>query len=1036
MRLNVDALSDLTILKSNRAAPAVLASRQAPQATFTVINTNDSGAGSLRQAILDANANSGADTISFSISGAQTITPLSVLPTITDPVTIDGTTQPGFAGTPIIEISGSSVPNGTNGLTITGGSTTVRGLVINRFFNGDAIEFRTNGGNVVEGNFLGTNLAGNAIADAVRINRSGVFINGPPNNLIGGTTASARNLISANAQGIGISGVSGIDTTGNLVQGNFIGTNAAGTADLGNGFLGVSLFRAVVTIGGTMAGAPNIISGNGNKGIGFDASSGTLVQANFIGTDVTGNVDLGNTQAGIIVANASANNTFGGTTTAARNIVSGNDDHGLQIRSAGTNGNLVQGNFIGTNALGTAAIGNAVHGVSIEASSNTIGGATVSARNIISASGQDGISVFTETSSTTGIIVQNNYIGTDVNGTNCLGNGRDGIFVNRGSVGHTIADNLITCNGRNGVFIPNVPTNDPGVRIFLDNNSVYANGALGIDLGDPGITPNDFQDVDGGANLQQNFPILTSFAAGAQIESEAPESRSVNGAAITREKPIAPEAVTVNATLNSAPNTSFTVHWYFSGDSQCLINQQASRPLVTGKVPNVNTNTNGDAQFNFPFDFPAGINNGIINCTATDPQGNTSEFSACLPVNAGGSQTPSVQLDASSYSAGESIGSKVVTVARTGNTTSASTVNYTTSDTAGASPCNSLNTGVASSRCDYETTLGTLSFAAGESSKTISIPVIDDAYAEGSESLTVTLSNATGASLGSPHSAPLTITDNETQNGPNPINAARYFVRMHYLDFLNREPDTNGWDFWTNQITNCGSDVGCTEVKRVDGSASFFLSIEFQQTGYLVERAYKSAYGDTTGTSTFNGAHQLTVPIVRFNEFLTDTQQITRGVIVLQPGWEQLLESNKVAFFNEFVQRSRFMNAFPTTMTPAQFVDLLNTNAGNVLSASERTTAINRFGVAGNTTNQTARAQALRQVAEDRDLESAEFNRAFVLMQYFGYLRRNPNDPQDSDYTGYDFWLTKLNQFGGNYINAEMVKAFISSTEYGQRFGP
>jgi hypothetical protein len=200
--------------------------------------------------------------------------------------------------------------------------------------------------------------------------------------------------------------------------------------------------------------------------------------------------------------------------------------------------------------------------------------------------------------------------------------------------------------------------------------------------------------------------------------------------------------------------------------------------------------------------------------------------------------------------------------------------------------------------------------------------------------------------------------------------------------------------------------------------------------------AYKSAYGDTTGTSTFNGAHQLTVPIVRFNEFLTDTQQITRGVIVLQQGWEQLLESNKVAFFNEFVQRSRFMNAFPTTMTPAQFVDLLNTNAGNVLSASERTTAINRFGGAGNTTNQTARAQALRQVAEDRDLESAEFNRAFVLMQYFGYLRRNPNDPQDSDYTGYDFWLTKLNQFNGNYNAAEMVKAFITSIEYGQRFGP
>jgi hypothetical protein len=361
------------------------------------------------------------------------------------------------------------------------------------------------------------------------------------------------------------------------------------------------------------------------------------------------------------------------------------------------------------------------------------------------------------------------------------------------------------------------------------------------------------------------------------------------------------------------------------------------------------------------------------------------------------------------------------------------TVNYLTSDTAGANRCDVLN-GVASSRCDYEMSLGTVSFAAGETSKTISIPIIDDAYAEGSETLTVTLSNATGASLGTPSSAPVIISDNETTNGPNPISDARYYVRVHYTDFLNREPDARGWYFWSNHTTGCGNPD--LLVCRINVSASFFLSIEFQQTGYLVERVYKVAYGDADGTSTFPTPHSLKVPMVRFNEFLADSQQITRGVIVLQAGWEQLLESNKVAFFAEFVQRARFTSAFPPPMTPAQFVDLLNTNAGNVLSASERTTAINRFGGAGNTTNQTARAQVLRQVAEDRDLELAEFNRAFVLMQYFGYLRRNPNDPQDTDYSGYDFWLTKLNQFSGNYNSAEMVKAFITSIEYGQRFGP
>jgi hypothetical protein len=160
------------------------------------------------------------------------------------------------------------------------------------------------------------------------------------------------------------------------------------------------------------------------------------------------------------------------------------------------------------------------------------------------------------------------------------------------------------------------------------------------------------------------------------------------------------------------------------------------------------------------------------------------------------------------------------------------------------------------------------------------------------------------------------------------------------------------------------------------------------------------------------------------------------GVIVLQTGWEQLLESNKQAYAGEFVVTSRFITAFPTSMTPTQFVDKLNENAGNVLSPSEQATAINLFGGAGNSSNNTARAQVLRQVAEDQDLYNAEFNRAFVLAQYFGYLRRNPNGSPDSDHTGYDFWLTKLNQFNGNYINAEMVKAFLSSIEYRQRFGP
>ena len=216
------------------------------------------------------------------------------------------------------------------------------------------------------------------------------------------------------------------------------------------------------------------------------------------------------------------------------------------------------------------------------------------------------------------------------------------------------------------------------------------------------------------------------------------------------------------------------------------------------------------------------------------------------------------------------------------------------------------------------------------------------------------------------------------------------------------------------------------------------LSIEFQQTGYLVERIYKAAYGNGSGTSTVGGTHQLPVPVVRITEFLPDTQTIGQGVVVNQPGWEIVLENNKQTFTSQFVQRSRFTTSYPPSMTPATFVDALNTNAGNPLSQSQRNQLVNELSAGTRT-----RAQVLRAVAEDADLVDAEYNRAFVLMQYIGYLRRNPNDTPDSDYSGFDFWLTKLNSFtvpGDDPLvraqRAEMVKAFIISSEYRQRFGP
>jgi hypothetical protein len=263
---------------------------------------------------------------------------------------------------------------------------------------------------------------------------------------------------------------------------------------------------------------------------------------------------------------------------------------------------------------------------------------------------------------------------------------------------------------------------------------------------------------------------------------------------------------------------------------------------------------------------------------------------------------------------------------------------------------------------------------------------------------------------------------------PNQLGNAQFFVRQHYFDFLSREPDAAGLSFWTNQITSCGSDAQCIELKRINVSAAYFLSIEFQETGYLVYRMYKSAYGNLPGAP---------VP-VKFDEFLPDTRQIGNGVQVGIGNWQADLENNKVAFALDFVSRSRFTAAYSTTMTPAQLVDALFMNAGVSPSATERAAAINEFGSATNTADITARAQALRRVAENSALKQQELNKAFVLMQYFGYLRRNPNDPPEAglDFGGYNFWLGKLNQFNGNFVNAEMVKAFIISSEYQQRFGP
>ncbi len=390
-----------------------------------------------------------------------------------------------------------------------------------------------------------------------------------------------------------------------------------------------------------------------------------------------------------------------------------------------------------------------------------------------------------------------------------------------------------------------------------------------------------------------------------------------------------------------------------------------------------------------------------------------------------------IRFSSANFNTTESSGSTSITVERVGDTFRAVTVDYATSDDSGSAtvvPCSTVD-GIALSRCDFTTALGTLRFAAGESSKTFEVLISQDNYVEGPEALTLTLSKLTGGALfATPSTATLTITDDATEPATNPIDVADSFVRQHYHDFLNREPDAAGLAFWSDQITSCGTDTACFELRRINVSAAFFLSIEFQQTGYLVCRMYSAAYGNVSGTP---------VPVT-LNEFLPDTQQIGLGVVAGRTGWEAVLENSKQGFTADFVARSRFTSIHPTRLTPTEFVNALFANAGVTPSAADLSTAINEFGTATDTTDTAARARSLRRVAENSVLAHQETNKAFVLMQYFGYLRRNPNDAPEPglNFDGYNFWLGKLNQFNGNFVDAEMVKAFIVSGEYRQRFGP
>jgi uncharacterized protein (TIGR03118 family) len=550
-------------------------------------------------------------------------------------------------------------------------------------------------------------------------------------------------------------------------------------------------------------------------------------------------------------------------------------------------------------------------------------------------------------------------------------------------------------------------------------------------------------------------------------------------------------------------------------------------------------------------------------------------FGSLKPTTA--SATSLIQFATDEFIIGEGSGHIDVSVTRAGDASGTATVNFNTFDESQVDH--------ASQKSDYEIALTKLTFQPGETSKSIRILITDDNFDENNETVDLALSNPTGAGvgLGSPNTAELQITDNDT-GAPvtNPIDDANFFVRQHYLDFLNREPDTAGQTFWTNEITSCGADPVCIEVKRINVSAAFFLSIEFQQTGLEAYLTHRAAFGATTSGSPS--------PVL-YGTFAGDTQALQKNYIFGQPGADAQLEANKVAYFNEFVTRPQFTFKYPATLTNAQYVDALLASAGldpanqrlfvatltnaqevpptnpttstggarpasfgtakfqlnSAQTAMTFTATINNIDINGSQTSDTndnlvaahihasptvvpgvngpvvwgffgnpfndnnpndssvsplsgggvggnfsgkwdapegnsttlaaqltnlrtghayinfhtvqfgggeirgnfpsetsfrdslvagldaateTRATVLRKVAEAEELKLREFNAAFVFMEYAGYLRRDP------DTSGFNFWLNKLNAFNGNFVNAEMVKAFIKSSEYRQRFGP
>jgi hypothetical protein len=408
-----------------------------------------------------------------------------------------------------------------------------------------------------------------------------------------------------------------------------------------------------------------------------------------------------------------------------------------------------------------------------------------------------------------------------------------------------------------------------------------------------------------------------------------------------------------------------------------------------------------------------------IEVTPFDAAGALGSYSLTLTTENAGADT--TQFSQASFNVNEATPVVNVTVTRGGNTASAATVNFATTDNF-AVQCNQ-NNGQASARCDFNTKGGTLQFAAGETSKNIPLSIVNDGFVEGNETFTLTLSNPTGMTLGAPATATITIVDNDA-TPTNPFNDNPFFVRQQYLDFLFREPDAGGFADWMNVLTNCppnqgglGSDPACD---RVHVSSGFFRSTEFGERGYWAYRFYHGTLGRRPN----------------FGEFVPDMRRLSGN---LTPAEE---EAARAAFVADFMQKAEFTAIYAgltDAAHAAQFIAKLEQTAGVTLPATNTTLPGQppQFGrqelIDKMATGQFTAAQTLRAFIEQKVVFDAFFFRAFVAMQYFGYLLRDPED------AGYNDWVDVLTNGRGTIPPGDfrhLIFGFVWSVEYRQRFGP